>query len=248
MQKNAQDWSKQENNFKKIEVWFWTTHCLLWLQQNLYVPCWSLREFFLPQLCPVCFLFLPAAVGSPLGLHFSRLDKPSACCYSIIRSSPHHQYLSWGAPNWTWHFWHRTISPELLAILMPDRQGIFAASVHHWLAFSLSCLKTPKIFSVKLVLAGQFSACTVAWAYCFPAGFCTCLCWTLWGFCQLIYPFFWHPSQWPYLSVYHGCSLVWYYLKRRQHLFICLFIYLSKQKPYSFWLKIENVKGVQERV
>lgn len=66
------------------------THGLPRLQQTLYSPCWSRREFLLPQLCPVFSLLLPVAVGSPLGLHFSRLDKPSSHDVSMTYSGPHH--------------------------------------------------------------------------------------------------------------------------------------------------------------
>ena len=66
----------------------------------------------------------------------------------------------------------RNISPDLLATLMPDMQGFFATLVqHHWLAFTLSSLKTPRFFSAKLCTSwsvfslychmGLFSPCRI---------------------------------------------------------------------------------------
>lgn len=117
-----------------------------------------------PELCPVCSLLLPAAIASPLGLHFCKLDKPSSCRLSVTRCSPltlvpcaalppAYQWLhvSWGVLNWMQHFWcncrsvkKKKISPELLRILIdqcspccPSRP--LGSFLQEKLVFSLHC-------------------------------------------------------------------------------------------------------------
>lgn len=78
----------------------------------------------------------------------------SCCTHSSISVS----VLVLRSPNRMQHFWcnlvsvtqkQRNISADLLAILMPDKQGFFTTLVHYSLVVTLSSLRTPRFFSAE---------------------------------------------------------------------------------------------------